>query len=196
MKAIQLTAPSLTAFHRTELPDPKAGPGEVLVRLRAAALNFVDVAIATGKFPGPTFPMVPVADGAGEVAALGVGVDDMALGLAAGNRVIPHFMPNWQGGAITPRNVAAMRGITLPGSLADYVGCRHDGVECGALSHAAPGLGCRAAGNGRRQHFCAAVCQGVRRHGDHRVVVRRKAGTRARAGCRPSHQLSLHAGLG
>ena len=31
MKAIQLTAPSLTAFRQTELPDPKAGPGEVLV---------------------------------------------------------------------------------------------------------------------------------------------------------------------
>lgn len=51
MKAIQLNAPSLTAFCRTELPDPQAGRGEVLVRLRAATLNFVDVAIATGKFP-------------------------------------------------------------------------------------------------------------------------------------------------
>ncbi|MES2069104.1 MAG: NAD(P)-dependent alcohol dehydrogenase [Pseudomonadota bacterium] len=117
MKAITLTAPSLTAFRQTELPDPKAGRGEVLVRLRAATLNFLDVAIATGNFPGPDFPMIPVADGAGEVAALGEDVS----GLAIGDRVIPHFMPNWQGGAITPRNVAAMRGVTLPGSLAEYV---------------------------------------------------------------------------
>ncbi len=117
MKAIELAAPSLTAFRRTELPDPKAGRGEVLVRLRAATLNFVDVAIATGHFPGAAFPMIPVADGAGEVAALGEGVS----GLAVGDRVIPHFMPNWQGGAITSRHVAAMRGITLPGSLAEYV---------------------------------------------------------------------------
>lgn len=117
MQAIQLTAPSLTAFRRTELPDPKPGRGEVLVRLRAATLNYLDVAIATGNFPGVTFPMIPVADGAGEVAALGEGVDNVSLG----DRVIPHFMPNWQGGAITSRHVAAMRGVTLPGSLADYV---------------------------------------------------------------------------
>lgn len=121
MKAIQLIAPSLTAFRQTELPDPKPGRGEVLVRLRAATLNYLDVAIATDNFPGVTFPMVPVADGAGEVAALGEGVDKLSLGLAIGDRVIPHFMPHWQGGAITPRHVAAMRGLTLPGSLADYV---------------------------------------------------------------------------
>ncbi len=119
MKAIQLTAPSLTAFRQTELPDPKAGPGEVLVRLRAATLNYLDVAIATGAFPGASFPMVPVADGAGEIIALGEGLE--GGGLAVGDRVIPHFMPNWQGGTITPRNVAALRGVNLPGSLAQYV---------------------------------------------------------------------------
>jgi NADPH:quinone reductase-like Zn-dependent oxidoreductase len=117
MKAIQLTAPALTAFRQAELPEPQAGPGEVLLRLRAAALNFVDVAIATGHFPGATFPMVPVTDGAGEIAALGRGVD----GFAVGDRVIPHFMPHWQGGAITPGKAAAMRGVNLPGSLAEYV---------------------------------------------------------------------------
>src|SRR4051794_36788528 len=90
MKAIALTAPTLTAFRRIELPDPKPGRGEVLVRLRAAALNFVDVAIATGGFPVANFPMIPVADGAGEVAALGDGVS----GITLGDRVIPHFMPN------------------------------------------------------------------------------------------------------
>ncbi|NDP48389.1 MAG: NAD(P)-dependent alcohol dehydrogenase [Sulfuriferula multivorans] len=117
MKTIELTAPSLTAFRKTDLPDPKAGRDEVLVRLRAATLNFLDVAIALGNFPGVVFPIIPVADGAGEVVALGEGVS----GLCVGDRVIPHFMPAWQGGAITPRHVAAMRGVTLPGSLAEYV---------------------------------------------------------------------------
>ena len=117
MHAVQLTAHSLSAFHRTELPDPQAGHGEVLVRMRAATLNYLDVAVALGAIPGVTFPMVPVADGAGEVVALGEGVS----GWAVGDRVVPHFMPGWQDGAMAPHKIAAMRGINLPGSLADYV---------------------------------------------------------------------------
>jgi len=117
MKAIQLTTPSLDAFRLTDLSVPKVGRGEALIRLRAATLNYVDVAIATDQFPGASFPMIPVTDGAGEIAALGDGVD----GLSLGDRVIPHFMPNWQAGGITPRHVTAMRGVTLPGSLAEYV---------------------------------------------------------------------------
>jgi NADPH:quinone reductase-like Zn-dependent oxidoreductase len=117
MYAIQLVEPSLTAFRRTSLPDPDPGPGEVLVRLRAAALNYIDVAVATGRFPGATLPMVPVADGVGEIVALGEDVD----GVAPGDRVIPHFMPDWLDGAMRPERIAAMRGITLPGSLSEYV---------------------------------------------------------------------------
>jgi NADPH:quinone reductase-like Zn-dependent oxidoreductase len=117
MQAIELTAPSLDAFRHTELPDPRPGHGEVLLRLRAASLNYVDLAIATGKFPGAGFPLVPVADGAGEVVALGEGVDTVALG----ERVVPHFMPHWHSGPMTAQGVAAMRGLTLPGSLSDYV---------------------------------------------------------------------------
>jgi NADPH:quinone reductase-like Zn-dependent oxidoreductase len=117
MYAIHLVEPSLTAFRRVSLPDPEPGPGEVLVRLRAAALNYIDVAVATGQFPGATLPMVPVADGAGDIVALGADVDGVALG----DRVIPHFMPDWLDGPMRPERIAAMRGITLPGSLSEYV---------------------------------------------------------------------------
>lgn len=117
MKIIELTAPTLHSFRSTHGPEPVPGPGEVLVRLRAATLNFVDLAIATGSFAAPRFPLIPVADGAGEVAALGEGV----IGFKPGDRVIPHFMPHWQAGPIAPGYVAALRGINLPGSLAEYV---------------------------------------------------------------------------
>ena len=49
MYAIQLVEPSLTAFRRTTLPDPQPGQGDVLIRLRAAALNYIDVAVATAS---------------------------------------------------------------------------------------------------------------------------------------------------
>jgi NADPH:quinone reductase-like Zn-dependent oxidoreductase len=117
MNIIELAAPTLESFRRADAPIPEPAAGEVLVRLRAATLNYIDLAIATGGFPAPAFPLIPVADGAGEVAALGQGVSSFK----AGDRVIPHFMPYWQSGPITAAKVAALRGISMPGSLAEYV---------------------------------------------------------------------------
>ncbi len=93
------------------------GPGEALVRLRSASLNFLDIAVATGKIPVPAFPLVLVTDGAGEIVELGEGV----TGWSVGDRVIAHFMPDWQGGTMTPTAIVARRGLTRPGSLAEYV---------------------------------------------------------------------------
>jgi NADPH:quinone reductase-like Zn-dependent oxidoreductase len=62
------------------LPDPQPGPGEVLVRLEAAALNHRDVWIRKGLYAGISLPIILGADGAGEVVAVGEGVDDSFLG--------------------------------------------------------------------------------------------------------------------
>jgi NADPH:quinone reductase-like Zn-dependent oxidoreductase len=56
-----------------EVPDPVAGPGEVLIRLRASALNHLDVWIRKG-LPSVPKPRILGADGAGIVEALGAGV--------------------------------------------------------------------------------------------------------------------------
>ncbi len=66
-----------------EVPDPVAGPGEVLIRLRASALNHLDVWIRKG-LPSVPKPRILGADGAGIVEALGAGV----TGLEAGQRVV------------------------------------------------------------------------------------------------------------
>lgn len=63
-----------------ELPDPQPGPGEVLVRIEAAALNHRDVWIRKGLYAGIQVPIILGADGAGEVVAVGEGVDDSFLG--------------------------------------------------------------------------------------------------------------------
>jgi len=66
-----------------EVPDPVAGPGEVLVRLRASALNHLDIWIRKG-LPSVPKPRILGADGAGVVEALGAGV----TGFEPGERVV------------------------------------------------------------------------------------------------------------
>jgi NADPH:quinone reductase-like Zn-dependent oxidoreductase len=66
-----------------EVPDPVAGPGQVLVRLHAASLNHLDVWVRKG-LPSVPKPRILGADGAGVVEALGDGVD----GLEVGQRVV------------------------------------------------------------------------------------------------------------
>jgi len=66
----------------TEVEAPTAGPGQVLVKVAAAGVNFIDVYLRSGVYPRP-LPAVLGGEGAGTVAALGEGVG----GLAVGDRV-------------------------------------------------------------------------------------------------------------
>jgi NADPH2:quinone reductase len=68
-----------------DIPEPHAGPGEAVVRIKAAALNFFDTLIVAGKYQHkPPFPFSPAAEFAGLVESVGAGVSD----IAAGDRVI------------------------------------------------------------------------------------------------------------
>jgi NADPH2:quinone reductase len=62
-----------------ELPDPSPGPGEVLIRVRVAGVNFTDVYQRTGMYPG-TLPFTPGVEGVGVVEKLGSGVTDVKVG--------------------------------------------------------------------------------------------------------------------
>jgi NADPH:quinone reductase-like Zn-dependent oxidoreductase len=68
-----------------DLPDPQPGPGELLVRVRACAINYPDVLIIEDKYQlKPPRPFAPGGEVAGEVEALGDGVE----GWSAGDRLI------------------------------------------------------------------------------------------------------------
>lgn len=83
MKAIQMTEQGGPDVLRlVDLPDPVPGPGQVLIRVEAAAVNFSDVMRRRGDvYPVPTpSPFVPGAEVAGTVAAVGEGVDNFEIG--------------------------------------------------------------------------------------------------------------------
>ncbi|MCX7313385.1 MAG: NADPH:quinone oxidoreductase family protein [Alphaproteobacteria bacterium] len=64
-----------------DLPDPLAAPGQAVVRIEAAALNFFDLLIIAGKYQyKPEFPFSPGAEFAGRIESVGPGVSDFALG--------------------------------------------------------------------------------------------------------------------
>ncbi|MGA1342950.1 MAG: zinc-dependent alcohol dehydrogenase family protein [Hyphomonas sp.] len=93
--------------------DPRPGPGEVLVRVRASSLNYHDFIVVLGGIPTPD-GRIPMSDGAGEVVAVGEGVSKWKVG----DKVISLFFPNWQSG-----QVEAAGFQSVPGDGADGFGC-------------------------------------------------------------------------
>jgi len=67
-----------------ERPVPKPGPGEVLIRVRAAGICGTDLHILSGHHPEARPPLVPGHEFAGEIAAVGRGVDLLKTGLRVG----------------------------------------------------------------------------------------------------------------
>src|SRR5215510_3708579 len=63
-----------------EVPDPKAGPGQVVVRIHAVGVNPVETYIRSGIYPKPPTPYTPGADGAGVIESVGEGVTKVKVG--------------------------------------------------------------------------------------------------------------------
>src|SRR3989442_2886796 len=74
MKAMVLEAPG-RPLRETELPDPKPGPGQVLLRISACGVCRTDLHVADGELPDPKLPLVLGHQIVGTVEALGEGVE-------------------------------------------------------------------------------------------------------------------------
>ncbi len=102
-----------------EADTPRPGRGQVLVRMRAASLNYRDLMVANGKYMLSALPpdLVPLSDGAGEVVELGAGVSRVAVG----DRVCGIFMQSWMGGEMEPADGHSALGGAIDGVLTEYV---------------------------------------------------------------------------
>lgn len=89
MKAWQLDDWSIERLAVVERPQPRPGRGEVLLRMKAASLNYRDLVVLRRGYGPQTgeLPLVPVSDGCGVVAEVGPGVTRVAVG----DRVCPSF---------------------------------------------------------------------------------------------------------
>jgi NADPH:quinone reductase-like Zn-dependent oxidoreductase len=125
MKVYELKGFGLENLRLAERPVPEPGPGEVLIRMRAAALNPRDLGVIDGfYFPDLTFPFIPVTDGVGEVVGLGPGVRRFRVG----DRVAGTFAQGWISGDPEPGWHTRSLGAPLDGVLAEYVVLPESGV--------------------------------------------------------------------
>lgn len=111
-----------------ERPDPgPPGPGELLLRMRAASLNYRDLLMVRGLYnPKQPLPLVPCSDGVGEIVAVGEGVGsgegaDRANGLRVGQRVAPIFAQGWLAGHQRNEYVKTTLGGPLDGTLREMM---------------------------------------------------------------------------
>ena len=100
-----------------EIPTPVPAAGEILVRVKRAALNRRDVYITQGLYPGIELPKTLGSDGCGEVAALGDGVKGPAVGTA----VIIDPALGWGPSERVWERTATILGLPRNGTLAEYV---------------------------------------------------------------------------
>ncbi|WP_409345384.1 zinc-dependent alcohol dehydrogenase family protein [Paenibacillus sp. MBLB4367] len=126
MKAIQLTNGfGFEELTLTELGIPEPGPQEVLIRMKAASLNYRDLVILNGLMPiDIQFPFIPLSDGAGEIVAVGQGVTRVQ----AGQRVAGNLQQRFLAGNPRAEVLRDSLGGPLNGVAAEYVVLHENGV--------------------------------------------------------------------
>lgn len=137
MKAWQLDGWSIDNLALVERPQPRPGAGQVLLRMKAASLNYRDLVVARRGYGPQTgeLPLVPLSDGVGEVIEAGPGVARVAVG----DRVCPNFFqPDGKGlggphdGVLQEYRVFDEKGVSkIPDHLSDEEAAT---LPCAALT--------------------------------------------------------------
>lgn len=115
----------LDALTLTERSEPQLLPGQVLLKMRAASLNYRDLLTVKGAYNSKQqLPLIPLSDGVGEVVAIGEGVTRVQTG----DRVAGSFMQEWVAGEFSAQKAKSALGGAIDGVLAEYVTLHQDGV--------------------------------------------------------------------
>jgi NADPH:quinone reductase-like Zn-dependent oxidoreductase len=123
MRRYEIREPKgIASLQCVEFEARAPGVGEVLVEMKAWSLNYRDLAMPRGGYPGndkvsKSPPLVPVSDGAGEVVSVGPGVS----GFAPGDRVVTSFFQRWNDGELDADGHASALGGAVDGVLAERV---------------------------------------------------------------------------
>jgi NADPH:quinone reductase-like Zn-dependent oxidoreductase len=125
MKAVQLEKFGINNLRVTEIQKPIPKRGEVLVRIKAVSLNFIDIGLANGSFYKdlPDLPYTPLSDGAGIIEELGDEVSQWKVG----DRVVVQYVQNWRKGNFEKEFNTRVSWQTQ-GVLAEYVCLPHYGI--------------------------------------------------------------------
>jgi propanol-preferring alcohol dehydrogenase len=123
MRAMVLRAPG-EALEPMVVPVPRAGAGEVLIRVLACGVCRTDLHLVDGELPDPKLPVIPGHEVVGEVVALGEGVTGLALGARVGVPWLGHtcgLCPPCARGDENLCDTPRFTGYTLDGGYAEYV---------------------------------------------------------------------------
>ncbi len=108
-----------------DVPEPKPGPGQILVKMAAWSLNYRDLLVVKGLYaPKLKFSFQILSDGAGEVVETGSGVTRFKKG----DRVAGTFMQNWVDGGFSETATNSALGGNIEGIAADYAVFAEDGA--------------------------------------------------------------------
>ncbi len=125
MKLFEIQEFGIENLALAERETPRPGAGQVLVKMRAASLNFRDYSVVRGTYnPKMRRPMVPLSDGAGTVEEIGSGVTRFK----SGDRVIPCFMQKWIDGPPTKEKGNSALGGAIDGVLREYAVFSEEGL--------------------------------------------------------------------
>ncbi len=117
MKAVILDKFGIENLQLKEIPKPNPRRGEVLVRIKAASLNYLDYLLASGNFHKDLIlPYIPLSDGAGIIEALGEDVSEWEVG----DRVAVQYVQDWTNGEFRKKYNTRVAWQTQ-GVLAEYV---------------------------------------------------------------------------